>query len=276
MNTVVSNRHRRWLYAFVAAVLLFLVVPVVIVLPMSFSGSRFLDFPPKTWSFRWYERFFAEAVWYGSMLVSLKLAVATTALATPLGVAAAYAIHASEGRLLRRLHTLLLMPLIVPHIIIAVGVFYVYVRIGWLGSFAGLLFAHTMLALPFVVVAAVAGLRGFDMTQEQVARSLGCTRLQAFLRVTLPQIKGSVFSGAIFAFVTSLDEVVVALFIASGTNTTVTKVMFSSLRDEIDPTIAAVSSLLIAGSFLVAAAGMLSTRIGSHDLHNGNRSGPAE
>lgn len=263
MLTIVSHRHRKWMYVMVAAVLLFLVLPVVIVLPMSFSGSRFLDFPPKTWSFRWYERFFAEAAWHGAMLVSLKLAVATAALATPIGLAAAYAIHASEDAIFRRLHTMLLMPLIVPNIIVAIGVFYAYARIGWLGSFAGLLFAHTMLAVPFVVVTALSGLRGFDMTQELVARSLGCTRFQAFIRVTLPQIKGSVFSGLIFAFVTSLDEVVVALFVASGTNTTVTKVMFSSLRDEIDPTIAAVSSLLIVGSFLVAGAGMFSVNAGA-------------
>jgi putative spermidine/putrescine transport system permease protein len=192
------------------------------------------------------------------LLVSLKLAVATAALALPIGLAAAYAIHASSDRFFRRLHTILLMPLMVPHIIIAVGIFYMYARIGWLGSFVGLVFAHAMLAVPFVVVTALAGLRDFDVTQEQVARSLGCTRLQAFLRVTLPQLKGSVLSGLLFAFVTSLDEVVVALFVASGANTTVTKVMFSSLRDEIDPTIAAVSSLLILGSFLVAGAGMFS------------------
>ena len=113
-----------------------------------------------------------------------------------------------------------------------------------------------------MLVQRFAGLRAFDMSQEQVARSLGCTRLRAFWSVTLPQIRGSVMSGAIFAFVTSLDEVVVALFVSSGQNTTITKVMFSSLRDEIDPTIAAVSSLLIVGSVIVAGLAMASARLG--------------
>lgn len=262
MELLVPHRRRLWLYLVAALVLIFLVLPVLIVIPMSFSGSRYLDFPPSSWSLRWYERFLAEAAWYASMIVSLKLAFATALIATPLGIAAAYAVHVADHPWFRRLHTYLLLPLMIPHIIIAIGIFYAFARLGLLGSFWGLLFAHVMLALPFVLVTGLAGLRAFDMSQEQVARSLGCTRLRAFWSVTLPQIRGSVMSGAIFAFVTSLDEVVVALFVSSGQNTTITKVMFSSLRDEIDPTIAAVSSLLIVGSIAVAGLAMASARIG--------------
>ena len=262
MDQLISRRHRVWLYAVTVLVLLFLVLPVLVVIPMSFSDSRYLDFPPETWSLRWYHRFITEATWYASMIVSLKLAFATAFIATPLGLAAGYAIHVADHPWFRRLHTYLLLPLMIPHIIIAIGIFYAFAKIGLLGSFWGLLFAHVMLALPFVLVTALAGLRAFDMSQEQVARSLGCTRLQAFRRVTLPQIRGSVIAGAIFAFVTSLDEVVVALFVSSGENTTITKVMFSSLRDEIDPTIAAVSSLLIVGSIVVAGLAMASARLG--------------
>ncbi len=263
MSDLVPRRKRWWLFAAAILIALFLILPVLVVLPMSFSGSRYLDFPPKIWSTRWYDRFFTDVAWYASMIVSLKLAVATVFVATPIGAAAAYAIHVADKPIFKKIYTFLLLPLMIPHIIIAIGVFYAYARIGWLGSFGGILIAHVMLALPFVIVTVLSGLRSFDMTQEQVARTLGCTRLGAFFRVTLPQIKGSIISGAIFAFVTSLDEVVVALFIASGDNTTVTKVMFSSLRDEIDPTIAAVSALLIVGSVAVAALAMFSARLGT-------------
>ncbi|MBN9408470.1 MAG: ABC transporter permease [Burkholderiales bacterium] len=259
-NPLVPHRRRLWLYAVAALIVLFLVLPVLVVVPMSFSASRFLDFPPKEWSLRWYERFFTSPDWYGSLLTSLKVAVCVTLVATPLGTAAAWALNASTHPWLRQARTVILLPLMVPNIILAVGIFYVYARAGVLGSLPGLVAAHTMLALPFVVLTVLAGLRSFDGTQELAARSLGCTRLQAFLQVTLPQIKPSVVSGALFAFVTSLDEVVISMFISRGENSTVTKVMFSSLRDEIDPTIATVSTLLIAGSFAAVLLGLVSAR----------------
>lgn len=257
MQHLISLRGRIWLYGLALLILLFLVLPVFVVMPMAFSSSRYLDFPPPGWSLRWFERFFTKTDWYESMLVSLQLGVATVLISTPIGTAAAYAIHNGEHAFFRRVRSLLLLPLIVPHIILAIGIFYVYVRLGWLGNFGSLVLAHTMLAMPFVVVTALSGLRAFDMNQEMVARSLGCTRLGAFMRVTLPQIRGSVLSGMLFAFVTSLDEVVLGLFIAVGNSTTVTKVMFGSLRDEIDPTIAAVSSILVIGSLLIALLAML-------------------
>jgi putative spermidine/putrescine transport system permease protein len=140
-------------------------------------------------------------------------------------------------------------------------IFFVYVRLGMLGSFVGLVLAHSMLAVPFVVVTTLSGLRAFDPTQERAALSLGCTRWQAFRMVTLPQIRGSVLSGLLFAFVTSMDEVVVSIFVAAGSNMTITKVMFTSLRDELDPTIAAVSTILISGSIILASAAALARRV---------------
>nr|WP_295467808.1 ABC transporter permease [Mesorhizobium sp.] len=257
MQQLISLRSRIALYAVAFLILLFLVLPVLVVMPMAFSSSRYLDFPPPDWSLRWFERFFTKPDWYESMLVSLKLALATVLISTPIGIAAAYAVHNGEHRLFRWIRNALLLPLVVPHVILAIGIFYIYVRIGWLGDFASLVLAHTMLAVPFVVTTGLSGLRSFDMNQEMVARSLGCSRPGAFLRVTLPQIKGSVLSGMLFAFVTSLDEVVLGLFIAVGYNTTVTKVMFGSLRDEIDPTVAAVSSLLVIGSLMIAVFTMM-------------------
>jgi len=263
VDAVVTHRRRIWLYALSGLLILYLVLPVFIVVPMSFSASRFLEFPPSQWSMRWYTRFFASVDWYTSMLVSLKVACLTTVTSLPLGVAAAYAIKNGEHWAFRRLYAILLLPTMVPNMIIAIGIFYVYVRLNWLGTIHGLVLADLMMALPFVLVTSLSGLRACDMTQELVARSLGCTRLGAFWSVTLPQIRGSIVIGALFAFITSFDEVIIALFIASGQNLTITKVMFDSLHEEIDPTIAAASSMLIGGSIVVASIAMLSARLGA-------------
>ena len=256
-ETLVGHRQRLWLYAIGIAGLLFLIIPVFIVIPMSFSGSRYLEFPPEQWSLRWYEHYFQSLEWMGATGISLKAATMTTILATPIGVAAAYGLHVAEGRVPRWLHVVLLMPLMVPVIITAIGVFFVFARIGLIGTMSGLVLAHTMMATPFVVVTTLAGLRGFDMDQEKVARSLGYNRFWAFTKVTLPQIRPSVISGALFAFITSLDEVIIALFITGGPNSTLTKRMFTALRDEIDPTIAAISSLLIVVSLSIVLAATL-------------------
>jgi putative spermidine/putrescine transport system permease protein len=252
----VTHGQRLWLYAIAVVVLFFLVAPVAIVFPMSFSDSRFLQFPPETWSLRWYRNFFGSPEWMAATWVSVRIAVGACLLATVLGVAAAYAIHQLHGRFARFCEILLLLPLMVPLIIIAVGVFFVYAELGLIASVPGLVLSHTMLTLPFVVVTARSGLKGFDMSQERAARSLGASRLRAFWDVTLPQIRGSVIAGAVFAFIYALDEVVVALFISGGPNATLTKRMFTALRDEIEPTIAAISALLIAFSLLVALVGM--------------------
>jgi putative spermidine/putrescine transport system permease protein len=251
MAPLVPHHRRLWLYGFVGLALLFLILPILIVIPMSFSGSRYLDFPPQTWSLRWYEAYFGNPVWRDATWTTAKVAFFSTLLATPIGTALAYAVHTSEWPLVRRMRTVMLLPLLVPHIILAIGIFYIYAKLGINATVPGLVVAHAMLNMPFVAITTLSGLRTFDMSQELVARSLGFSRLQAFLRVTLPQIKGSVASGALFAFVMSVDEVIVSLFISGGLNTTLTRQMFIALRDEIDPTIAAISSLLIATSLIL-------------------------
>jgi len=253
MAPLVSHWRRLWLYAFAALALLFLILPILVIIPMSFSNSRYLDFPPQSWSLRWYEAYFSKPTWMDATSVSLQLAAISSLLATAFGVLAAYALHISNWRAIKNMRMVMLLPLMVPHIILAIGIYYVYARIGINATMPALVAAHTMLTTPFVIVTTLAGLRGFDMNQELVARSLGYGRLQAFCRVTLPQIKGSVLSGALFAFVMSLDEVVVSLFVSGGYNSTLTKLMFTSLRDEIDPTIAAISSLLIVISLVLGA-----------------------
>lgn len=255
MKMLANLRHVRLsqvlFIVLVAAILLYLILPVLIVVPMSFSEARFLQFPPKVWSFRWYEAFFSSIEWMTASKVSLITALVTTVVSLPIGMAAAYAINSSSLRIMRALQIMLLLPMMVPIILIAAGVFFVYARIGLISTLTGLILAHIMLALPYVIIALLAGLRNFDMSQEMVARSLGMNRFRAFMAVTLPQIKPSVVSATLFAFITSLDETVVALFISGGDNQTLTKRMFTALRDEIDPTIAAISSLLILASLLL-------------------------
>jgi putative spermidine/putrescine transport system permease protein len=242
------------------AVLVFLVLPIFIVVPMSFSASRFLAFPPPAWSLRWYNEYFSSPEWMLATAVSLQAAAATCLLATPIGVAAAYAIHTRKSRSTEIAYALLMVPLMIPHIVVAVGVFFLFARAGLNNTMTGIILAHTMLAIPFVLITTLSGLQGFDMNQERAAQSLGVNRLRAFLKVTAPQIKGSIIAGALFAFISSLDEVVVSLFLSGGPTSTLPKRMFVALRDEVDPTIAAISSLLIFASLGIGLAGVVASR----------------
>jgi putative spermidine/putrescine transport system permease protein len=262
MSARTSAAARLPLGLFGCLVLGFLILPIFIVIPMSFSSSRFLAFPPPSWSLRWYREFTGSAEWMLAMSVSLQVAFATCLLATPLGVAAAYAIHVHPTRWLRAIYGLLMLPLMVPHIIVAIGVFFLFARLGGNNTVWGLILAHTMLAIPFVLITVLSGLQGYDMTQERAAQSLGVNRLQAFLKVTAPQIRGSIVAGALFAFISSLDEVVVSLFVSGGQSSTLPKRMFVALRDEVDPTIASISSVLIFVTVIVGLAALLFSRRG--------------
>ena len=239
------------LVLFCALVLLYLVLPILIVMPMSFSSTRFLTFPPPSLSLRWYNEYIGNPAWMQATRVTATVAVLTVLIATPLGVAAAYAISNSRLRIMRLIHMTLLLPLVVPIIITAIGILFVYARVGLVATMSGLVLANVMLGLPYVVISVVAGLQSFDPAQEMVARSLGMNRLRSFFVVTLPQIKASVLAGAIFAFISAMDETIVGLFISGGQYQPLTKRMFTALRDEIDPTIAAISTLMTAASFML-------------------------
>jgi putative spermidine/putrescine transport system permease protein len=140
---------------------------------------------------------------------------------------------------------LLLTPMVVPVILIGIGVFYAYVKLKLVNSLLGLVLAHSMLAIPVVMLVVASALKSFDLDQELVARSLGASRIKAFWMVTLPQIKFSVVTGAVLAFLTSFDEIIVSLFVSGGDNSTLTRNMFNALRDQVDPTIAAISTLIV-------------------------------
>ncbi|MGE0240649.1 MAG: ABC transporter permease [Parvibaculaceae bacterium] len=259
-DPTVNHWRRLWLYLYCLAVAIFLLAPIVVVIPMSFSPSEFLEFPPSSLSLRWYRSLAQSPEWIGAAIISLKAAALTVLVATPLGIAAAYGLQYSQAPFTRLIRSALIIPLIVPVIIIAIGVFYLYARLNLVNTLLGLVLAHSVLAIPFVMVVISAGLQRFDANQELVARSLGASRLKAFLTVTLPQIRPSVMSAALFAFITSFDEVVVALFISRGPSSTLTRKMFTSLRDQVSPAIAAISTILILTTFVLALVALLSAR----------------
>ncbi len=244
-DTQVTHGQRLWLYAFAALIMFLLVAPTLIVMPMSFSASQYLEFPPREWSLRWYENYFNSLAWMDATRTSLTAAFLTMLVATPLGTAAAYGLSVSKHPLGRFIFLLMLMPIMIPVILIAIGAFYAYVKLGMVNSMSGLVVAHTLLALPLVVIVVSSGLKSYDMSQEMAARSLGASRFKAFMLVTLPQIRFSVITAALLSFLTSFDEVIVALFVSGGDHSTLTRNMFNALRDQIDPTIAAISTIMI-------------------------------
>lgn len=262
-ETHITHGARLWLYLAGVLVLIFLVAPTLLVIPMSFSASQYLEFPPRQWSLRWYQSYFSSASWMQATATSLKAGLLTAVVATPLGTLAAYGLLVSRVRHAGVLTALLIAPLVVPVILIGIGVFYAYVRLKLVNTLTGLVLAHSMLAIPVVMMVVSSALKGFDLNQERVARSLGATRARAFLLVTLPQIRFSVVTGAVLSFLTSFDEIVVSLFISGGENSTLTRNMFNSLRDQVDPTIAAISTLIVVATSLLLAVTQFMGRRGN-------------
>jgi putative spermidine/putrescine transport system permease protein len=260
-DTQITHLRRLWLYAFAAAALAFLVLPTLLIVPMSFTASAFLEFPPHTWSLRWYRAYLDSQDWRDATVISLQAATLTMMFATPCGLAAAYGTLASNGRAARAVATIVTLPMIMPAILIGIGLYLVYVPLGLNNSLTGLVLGHTSLAIPYVYVITLARPKTFDFRQERAAQSLGCTRLRAFLSVTLPQVRTSVVSAALLAFIFSFDEGVVAYFIATGSNSTLPRRMFLALQFGVDPTIAAISSGLMLLAILVAVT--------SHVLQSG-------
>ena len=255
-DTQVTHRDRLWLYVVAAIIMLLLVIPIFIVIPMSFSDSQYLEFPPSNWSVRWYDEYFGSSKWMRATVTSFQIGVLTMLVATPLGTAAAYALFVSGHRAARAVFMFLITPMIVPVILIAIGAFYAFGRVGLNNTITGLVLAHTVLAAPLVMIVITASLRTYDLNQELVARSLGASRLKAFFAITLPQIKFSVVTAALLSFLTSFDEVIIAIFVSGGVNATLTKHMFAALRDYIDPTIAAISTVMV----LVSSVLLLATQ----------------
>lgn len=233
------------------AVFLFLVAPILAIVPLSFNSEPWFSYPLAGFSLRWYHDFFTSERWQSALLNSVMIGAATTVLATVLGTLSALGL--SRGRLPFRglIMGLLISPMIVPVVITSVAMYFFYALANLASTYLGIILAHTALATPFVVITVTATLTGFDHTLTRAAASLGASPALAFRKITLPLILPGVISGALFAFVTSWDEVVVVLFLAGPEQRTLPLQMFDGIREEINPTITAVATLLLVLSIIL-------------------------
>ncbi|MBV8191004.1 MAG: ABC transporter permease [Alphaproteobacteria bacterium] len=261
---------RRLLVVACAAIYLFLMLPLMVVFPISLSSAPYMQFPPPGLSWQWYDRFFDDPQWLDATWRSLYIGSATAGLALALGVPLSFSLVRGRFAVRALLDRLALAPVIVPTIVLSVSVYGLFAKLKLIGAWYGLVVAHTVLALPFVVLVMGAGLRDFDRSLEQAAEGLGASRWRTLRRVTLPLLRPSLVSAGLLAFISSFDELVVALFLA-GPNMTLPKKMFDNILMEIDPTIAAVSVMQI---LLVVLVLVLIGRFG-RGLGGANMSGSA-
>lgn len=227
-----------------ALILFFLVAPLLIVFPISFSSASYLQFPPPGWSMRWYEAYLSDPTWMDATFRSLKIAAATMVLSMVLGTMLSFSLVRGKYPGKALVSQISLLPLIVPLIIYSIAVYGLFSEWKLIGHWQAIVLAHTVHAIPFVVIIVSAALRTYDISYEFAAMNLGASRVGAIWRVTLPQIRPSLISAAFFAFISSFDELIIAMFLG-GSNMTLPKKMFDNIMNEIDPTIAAVSVLQI-------------------------------
>ncbi len=245
----------------VGLILLFLTLPIIIVVVVSFSSATYLTFPPPALGLRWYAAYFGSEAWLQSTWLSIWVAAVVVVLATILGTLAALGVAHLPKPLRVLASTLILSPLIVPGIIVAIGIYYAFAQYGLVGSPVGLILAHTCLAVPFVVTSVSASLAGIDPRLEQAALSLGATPTGAFFQITLPLIRPGVLVGALFAFITSFDELIVAIYISGSGAVSLPRRMWDDLQFQIEPTIAAVSTLtIVLTAVLMGCAHLLQRR----------------
>lgn len=239
-------------------VAVFLLLPIVTVFPMSLSRSPFLVFPPPAYSWRWYESLLASDKWADALVNSLLVAAMAVPLAVLLGTAAAVGVARIAQRWRALVETVLVVPLVVPAIVFAVALLYLYAPVGLAGTRLGLALGHAVLGLPFVLVTVRSAVKGFDANLELAALSLGAGWGTMFRRVMLPRLLPGIAAGAIFAFVTSFDETILAIFLTDVETRTLPKLMYEGVAHEIDPTITAVAALLILASVaLLGTAGLV-------------------
>ncbi|MFO1034351.1 MAG: ABC transporter permease [Hyphomicrobiales bacterium] len=236
---------------YVALVLLFLVAPILSIMPLSFNSDMFFSYPMPGFSLRWYEDFFFNPRWQSALWLSAILAILTTILSTALGTLAALGLARGNLPFRATIMAVLISPMIVPIIISALGMFFFYAKLNLLGTLPGLVLAHTALATPFVVITVTATLSSFDRTLMRAGESLGASPTTVFFRVVMPLILPGMISGALFAFGTSFDEVIAVIFIAGPEQRTLPRQMFSGIREQISPTITAAATVLIIISTLM-------------------------
>lgn len=251
------------LFTLTGLILLFLIVPNFIVVPISFSNSSLLHFPPQGFSLRWYARYWELPGWVGATVNSFLVGILTALSATLVGSLTAYGLVRGHFLGKRLIEALLILPIIIPSLVTAIALFNVMAYLKLVGTLPGFVIGHTVIALPFAITIMSNALRGIDPVLEQAARSLGASRLTAIRRVTLPVAFPAVVSSMLFAFLISFDELLIALFMSTPTMATLPKKLWEGIRFDMEPTLAAVSTLLVAFSLLVLAViGIAMTKMG--------------
>jgi putative spermidine/putrescine transport system permease protein len=239
------------LYGHAALTAAFLLLPIVFIALLSFGSSRWLVFPPPAWTLKWYEELANDPRWADSVWLSLRLALCVTFLSVLLGGAAAFTLTRGRFRGRRLLKAFFVSPMIVPVVIVAIALYSFSLRLGLSGTFVGFVAGHLIIAVPFSVICIGNSLRAFDIALEQAAAICGASRLQSLRRVTIPVIAPGVLAAAVFSFLASWDEVVISIFMASPQLQTLPVRMWTSLRMDLSPIIAAASTLLVLTSMLL-------------------------
>lgn len=242
---------RYGLIGFCCFVFCFLILPVFVIIPVAFSNDPLMHFPPHTWGLGLFRQFFDSGKWTEATGNSFRIAIAVMLLATALGTPAAYSLARGKFRCRAGLLAFLVSPLIIPAIVSAISIYFLFARLELIGSITGMVLAHTVLAVPYVLVVMTTAFAGLDERLEQASMSLGAGRLRTFFGVTLPLVRPAVITSMLFAFIASFDELITAMFICGVRAITLPKQMWDGIRDEIDPVIAAVAVLLILLSTLL-------------------------
>lgn len=235
----------------VALILTALIAPIIIIFVMSFTSVSYFQFPPPGYSFKWYQAFFEDVSWMESLFRSLQISFFTTILAVVIGTLAANAVVRLNFPGKQLFMGLMVAPMIIPVIIVGIALYRFFSPLQMTGTMTGMVLSHSILSIPMVFVTVLASLKGMDRNLELAAMGLGSTPIEAFFKVTFPFIRPAIFSGALFAFLTSFDELVVTIFLAGPTTKTLPVKMWEDLRTQVDPTIAAISTILIIGIVFV-------------------------
>ena len=254
---------REWVFrAVCAAILLFLILPTLIIIPMSFSSTTYLRFPPPGLSLRWYAAYLFDPEWIDAILFSVQIAAWTTLASTVIGTMASVALV--RGRLPGRetIEALLLAPLIVPPVVVAIAVYLQFAPLGLTGTRLGFVLIHTALAVPYVVLVVTAALQRLPPSLELAGLNLGASRLTCFRRITLPLITPAVLAGAVFAFLASFDETVVSFFISGTEHKTVTRKMFEDIEFNLSPVIAAAATIFVLVTLMLMSLASASRKAG--------------
>jgi len=256
-----STGQRVWYYSFRAIctlIFLFLIIPILVIIPLSFNAQDFFTFTPEMlrfeaegYSLKHYRDFFTNSDWQNALYNSVRIAPVATVLSVGFGTLAAIGLSQSHVPFRATIMAILISPMIVPLILSAAGMYFFYSRIGLQGTYWGVVLAHAALGIPFVIITVTATMVGFDKSLTRAAANMGAGPTTTFFKVQMPLILPGVISGGLFAFITSFDEVVVVLFVGSAGQKTLPWQMFTGLREQISPTILAVATILVGISIML-------------------------